>query len=177
MLKPVKWEIKTEKINDNTYNLVCSKPTFLRAGPCTHNIRATKDRYLRRSPTKKRVGSNCWASQQKKDIKRRTRSLFDNVNVVKFLDKEAFIIKQKVEVVDASKPVSGYLTFMTCDNNRCLPPEDVDFSLTFDKATTGAAKADEKTAVVAAEENKPVIAASDTTKKIQQWPQPPVRLR
>ncbi|HRD09183.1 MAG TPA: cytochrome c biogenesis protein CcdA, partial [Saprospiraceae bacterium] len=91
--------------------------------------------------------------------------LFDNVNVVKFLDKEAFIIKQKVEVVDASKPVSGYLTFMTCDNNRCLPPEDVDFSLTFDKATTGAAKADEKTAVVAAEENKPVIAASDTTKK------------
>lgn len=33
----------------------------------------------------------------------------------------------------AGEDVSGYLTFMTCDNERCLPPEDVDFEFTLGK--------------------------------------------
>ena len=57
--------------------------------------------------------------------------LFDT-NVIKFLDKEPFIITQKIKVNDSSKPISGYLTFMTCDSKRCLPPEDVDFNFSVD---------------------------------------------
>lgn len=51
--------------------------------------------------------------------------LFD-VNVIKFV-KGPVVFTQKVKVTDYSKPVSGYLTFMTCDDQRCLPPTDVDF--------------------------------------------------
>ena len=53
------------------------------------------------------------------------------VNVIKFLADEKYVIKQKVKITDMTKPVTGYVTFMTCDNNRCLPPEDVDFSFTY----------------------------------------------
>ncbi len=165
VLKPVKWEIKTEKINDNTYNLVF-KANISKGWTVYSQYTSDEGPVPTAITYEEKSGVKLLGKSTEKGYKKEGPDpLFDNVNVVKFLDKEAFIIKQKVEVVDASKPVSGYLTFMTCDNNRCLPPEDVDFSLTFDKATTGAAKADEKTAVVAAEENKPVIAASDTTKK------------
>ena len=57
--------------------------------------------------------------------------LFD-VNVIKFV-KGPVIFTQKVKVTDYSKPVSGYLTFMTCDDQRCLPPTDVDFSFALSK--------------------------------------------
>lgn len=36
--------------------------------------------------------------------------------------------KQKVKVSKYPAQISGYLTYMTCDDARCLPPSDVDFS-------------------------------------------------
>ncbi len=53
--------------------------------------------------------------------------LFDDVQVIKYLGDEDFIIKQKVKLNDKSKNLQGYLTYMTCDKTRCLPPTDVDF--------------------------------------------------
>ncbi len=38
------------------------------------------------------------------------------------------IFTQRVVVSDLSKPITGYLEFMTCDDERCLPPKDVEFS-------------------------------------------------
>ncbi|MEP1778989.1 cytochrome c biogenesis protein CcdA [Reichenbachiella sp.] len=48
------------------------------------------------------------------------------VKYYKYLD-----INQKVIVHDFSQPINGYVTFMTCDETRCLPPEEVEFSLRF----------------------------------------------
>jgi thiol:disulfide interchange protein DsbD len=51
--------------------------------------------------------------------------------------------EQVVSFSDASKPITGYLTFMTCDDERCLPPTDIDFSFrpvpgqSNDRAETG----------------------------------------
>lgn len=56
--------------------------------------------------------------------------LFDNVNVIKFLDDEAFTITQKIKGSKNSK-LKGYLTYMTCDATQCLPPQDVDFEVDF----------------------------------------------
>ncbi len=57
--------------------------------------------------------------------------VFD-MNVIKF--KKKAIFTQRVTVNDLSKPISGYLTYMTCDDSRCLPPTDVDFNFAL-KAT------------------------------------------
>ena len=51
------------------------------------------------------------------------------MEIIKYGDQVVF--KQKVKVSDSSEAIEGYLTFMSCDKNRCLPPEDVDFSFEF----------------------------------------------
>ena len=59
-------------------------------------------------------------------------ALFAGINVIKFLDDEDFVIKQKIKVTDKSKPIYGAIEFMTCDDARCLPPDMVDFTFSFD---------------------------------------------
>ncbi len=56
--------------------------------------------------------------------------------VLKYYADEA-IFKQKVKVLsNETATVSGFLEYMCCDDTKCLPPTDVEFS--FDLAPTGA---------------------------------------
>ena len=57
------------------------------------------------------------------------------MDVVKF--KHSYTIDQKLKITDPSKPITGYLNFQTCNDDRCLPPTDVDFSLTPTKKSSG----------------------------------------
>ncbi|MGB3079637.1 MAG: protein-disulfide reductase DsbD domain-containing protein [Saprospiraceae bacterium] len=67
--------------------------------------------------------------------------IFDKVfemNLAKYQD--YFTIEQKIKVIDPSKPIVGVVTFMTCNDERCLPPTDVDFSLKATGKSSGDAK-------------------------------------
>jgi thiol:disulfide interchange protein DsbD len=68
------------------------------------------------------------------------------LDVIKFLSDEPYVIKQKVKIKDPSASLSGYLTYMTCDKKRCLPPSDVDFS--FDLASSVSKAAPSATSTV-----------------------------
>lgn len=59
------------------------------------------------------------------------------MEVIKFLADKPFVITQEIKVKDSSQKLKGYLTFMTCDDERCLPPTDIEF--TFDFSTGKAA--------------------------------------
>ena len=59
-------------------------------------------------------------------------ALFD-MNVVKFNDE--YRIEQKIKL-DRQQSIVGYVNFMTCDDTKCLPPKDVDFSLELVPAKT-----------------------------------------
>lgn len=50
--------------------------------------------------------------------------MFD-MNITKY--KKDLVIQQKIKVKDPSKPVAGYLEYMTCDNTKCMPPTAVEF--------------------------------------------------
>ncbi len=50
--------------------------------------------------------------------------VFD-MNLTKFKHKAIFT--QRVEVKDPSKPIEGYMNYMACNDEMCLPPKDVDF--------------------------------------------------
>ncbi|MCB9273813.1 MAG: thioredoxin family protein [Lewinellaceae bacterium] len=52
--------------------------------------------------------------------------LFDNIVVAYF--KKSATFTQRVKLKDASKPITGYLEFMACNEEMCLPPASVDFS-------------------------------------------------
>lgn len=43
--------------------------------------------------------------------------------------KHKAILTQRVQITDPSKPIEGYVTFMSCNDEMCLPPRDVDFSI------------------------------------------------
>ncbi|MGK0363201.1 MAG: thiol:disulfide interchange protein [Saprospiraceae bacterium] len=83
------------------------------------------------------IGKN----EESGNIKTKYDKVFE-MNLTKF--QKTGIFTQKIKVTDASKPITGYLTFMTCDDERCLPPTDVDFSFKISPKTGSTAPAEEK---------------------------------
>ena len=56
-------------------------------------------------------------------------TVHDNVFDMKLTKfKHKAILTQRVAVTDPSKPITGYLNFMVCNDEMCLPPKDADFS-------------------------------------------------
>lgn len=49
------------------------------------------------------------------------------MDIMKFKDKVVFTQKYTSSNGDGS--LSGYVTYMTCDNEKCLPPKDIDFKV------------------------------------------------
>ena len=126
---PVKWKIEIEPAQDGIYTIVYKATA--EDGWTIYSQHTSDDGPV---PTEivyedfagiSLVGDNVESGHKKEG----PDPLFDNVNVVKYLSDEAFVIKQKITVKDASKPIIGYLTYMTCDNKQCLPPTDVEFNL------------------------------------------------
>ncbi len=60
-------------------------------------------------------------------------------NVIKFSQAVTFIAEVRVE--DPSRPVTGYLEFMACNDEMCLPPAEVDFRFQLQEPVGGAAAA------------------------------------
>ena len=55
---------------------------------------------------------------------------YDNIfgmDVIKFSDEYSII--QKIKIKDASKSITGYVTYQACDHEKCLPPTDFDFTI------------------------------------------------
>ncbi|MDB4163369.1 thioredoxin family protein [Saprospiraceae bacterium] len=126
---PVKWKIGIESAEDGMYNIVYKATAEY--GWTIYSQHTSDDGPV---PTEivyedfagiSLEGDNIESGHKKEG----PDPLFENVNVVKYLSDQAFVIKQKISVKDASIPVIGYLTYMTCDNKQCLPPTDVDFNL------------------------------------------------
>ncbi|MDR2627322.1 MAG: thioredoxin family protein [Dysgonamonadaceae bacterium] len=52
---------------------------------------------------------------------------FDNIELRKYENTVTFV--QKIKVTDANKfAIRGFVTFMTCDHEKCLAPEDIPFT-------------------------------------------------
>ena len=55
------------------------------------------------------------------------------VEVMKYPEGKMTLV-QRVRANNDAKPVAGYITFMTCDDETCLPPMDVDFSFVLNES-------------------------------------------
>ena len=88
---------------------------------------------------------------------------YDNVFGMKLTKfKHKAIFTQRIQVNDPSKPITGYLSFMVCNDEMCLPPKDIDF--TFDLTGTGGSGDSPKIETPAAPEktNVPPPGGGDT---------------
>jgi thiol:disulfide interchange protein DsbD len=64
--------------------------------------------------------------------------MFDKVfgmELSKFKHKAIFT--QRIAVIDPSKPINGYLNYMCCNDQMCLPPKDAEFSLNMPACKNG----------------------------------------
>ena len=136
VFKPIKWSFSTEQIGNNEYYLVYTAKadkgwTVYSQYTSDEGPVPTGINYEEKSGIK--LEGKSTESGHKKEG---PDKLFDNVVVIKYLYDKPFVIKQKIKVTDASKPVTGYLTYMTCNDERCLPPVDEDFKFVFAKTNT-----------------------------------------
>ena len=154
ILNPVKWEMKIEKVADDLYDLTYQAKidegwyVYSQYLPSDDGPQKTEFNY---DPSNAftLVGKN----EEISDYRKAGYDEFFDMEVIKFKNQIDF--KQRVKTTDASKPIKGYLIFMTCDDGQCLPPTDVSFyaepgSLV---ALTGAA-ADERLSALTATATK-----------------------
>ncbi len=126
LLNPVTWSGKLNKVNDGEYDIVFTanmedkwsiySQFTEEGGPIPTSFEYDKADHFELVGKTKEEGKK----------KEGPDKLFDGVNVIKFI-KGPVNFTQKVKISDASKPVTGYLTYMTCDESRCLPPTEVDY--------------------------------------------------
>jgi len=125
VLNPVHWETDYRAISDTEFDLIFKATMdphwaiysqFLdEGGPIPTTFVYTAGNHFQLSGKTKETGEKYEGYDP----------LFE-MNVVKY--KKQAVFTQRVKVSDLSQPISGYLTYMTCDDERCLPPTDVDFS-------------------------------------------------
>lgn len=107
-----------------------------------------------------------------------TKEYDPNFQMELFFFSNTVTFKQKVLTAAEKTTVKGSLEFMVCDNEKCLPPETVDFEFSLDNSTSlspanPGIKKEEKIGLITGEENadstkKEIAGNTDTTNNEQQ---------
>lgn len=140
--EPVKWNFDIDKLDETTYKLtftstqedgwyVYSKYTP-DGGPIPTEIVFESD-----TSGFKLIGD----AKEYGDRKEGPDPLFDNIEVIKYSSKKPFTIEQIIKIKDLEN-LKGYLSFMTCNDVRCLPPEYIDFNFDITNLTAGQVELD-----------------------------------
>jgi thiol:disulfide interchange protein len=158
ILNPVKWTFESVRISEGEYKLrfvaridkgwtVYSQYTS-DEGPVPTSITYDSDKNI-----------TLLGKASESGVKKEGLDPFFDVNVIKFTAEKPFVIEQKIKVKNPQEALTGYVNFMACDHEKCLPPTDAEFSFSFDSG--GASKTEEKqTESTVVENNEPI--SSDT---------------
>ncbi|OFY26519.1 MAG: disulfide bond formation protein DsbD [Bacteroidetes bacterium GWF2_35_48] len=132
VLKPVKWSFSTNKLNETEAELIFKAKmdqgwhlysqhipeAEIRPVPTFFKINVTKDFKL--------VGK---VLETSKGIEEYDKNFEMNL---KYFSGTA-IFKQKISLLsDKTFSITGLVEFMTCDDEKCLPPEEIEFSITIE---------------------------------------------
>ena len=123
---PVKWTFSSEKLNGNEHNLIITAKIekgwhvysqFIDdGGPIPTSFK------FKSSPDYKLVDK---VTESPKAV-----SAFDkNFNMEIAWHKDLVIFKQKIFLLDPKTSIAGTLEFMVCNDERCLPPAEVEFTI------------------------------------------------
>jgi len=124
---PVNWTSTSQKLSATEYNLVFTATIengwniysqYLQSedGPVKTSFSFDDENNIQL------IGKNIETG----DIKKVKDEMFD-MEVIKIKNKGVFT--QKVKVKDASKPITGTIEYMCCNDLQCLPPKSVPFTI------------------------------------------------
>jgi len=126
IFKPVKWSFSTEKISETEYNLVYTAK--IDQGWTVYSQFTSDDGPIPTSVNfEAKDGIELIGKATENGTKKEGMDPFFGVNVIKFLADKPYVIKQKVRVKDHKKSIAGYVEYMACDHEKCLPPTDAEF--------------------------------------------------
>ena len=150
ILEPVKWQMTSQAVGDNEFDLIFT--AHIDDGWSIYSQHTDPAGPV---PTAFYFDAGDHFSAQgevaeKGDKKEGPDPLFAGVTVIKFTHGPV-IFTQRVKVSDYASPITGYLEFMTCDDERCLPPTEVDFNFKLEPATSEKTGATEESAASPAE--------------------------
>ncbi len=187
---PVKWTMDYKQVSEKEFDLIFTAKIddkwgvysqFLEGdeGPIPTTLNFDEGTHYKLKGKAKETGS---------DVHDGIDPIF-RMQIKKF--KHDATLTQRVIVNDISKPISGYLNFMTCDDERCLPPADVDFEFALkskpakqtkpnpksaktEKVITKAVESKPKTQVKTTHSNTITPKTSNSTTKITKKTQPKI---
>ena len=131
ILNPITWSFSTNKITDSEYDVVFTAKLdkgwaiysqFLeKGGPVATTFYFDKNE-----------GVELIGAVTESDVNKKVANdpLFDNMEVAKFFKVATFT--QRVKINDITTKLTGAVNFMVCDDERCIPPTDENFTISFD---------------------------------------------
>lgn len=123
---PINWSFAIEKVSEGEFDFVATAE--IKKGWYLYSQDNTDDGPV---PTNF-IFSESSTITMAKDVKEKGQlikkhdELFDMV-ISKYNSKVSF--RQRYSSTDASAHIEGYVTYMTCDGLRCLPPKDLEFNV------------------------------------------------
>ncbi len=139
ILQPVKWEFSAEKTAPNEYMLIMKASIDEGWKVYSKDIPEAEIRPIPTSVTFDNLPAQVELINGIQELGRaeeKEEPLFDNL-VIKWYKKK-LTLRQQVKI-SKDAVIKGYVTFMTCDDKQCLPPEDVEFF--FDLKVEGSSSA------------------------------------
>ena len=141
---PVEWSFSKQKISDNTYELIFiadidpgwamySNDIYNNGVDCDVEICPLPVSFEFDNDNKLEGYYLIGGIKEVDENKRISQDPIFLMEVTKFTKKATF--KQIIELKTENVNVSGYLTFMVCDDTKCLPPTDVEFEFNFGDPT------------------------------------------
>jgi thiol:disulfide interchange protein DsbD len=137
---PVQWKFEFQKLDNGNYQLIYSA-TIEEGWKVYSQYLETDDGPVRTGiyydeATHYSLEGNGVETGHKKEG---YDPVFD-MNVISFSDE--LTITQTIKVTDPTLPITGFLEFMACDDEKCLPPAEESFS--FSLITAPATKEEKK---------------------------------
>ncbi len=125
ILTPVKWSFESKKISDSEYDLIATakldRGWFIYSQFLTGDGPVPTALTFKPTPQYQLIGKAAEVSDHKK-------SGFDKIfemNITKFSDEVKLIQRVKI---NGSTDIKGSVEWQTCDDEKCLPPNQQDFS-------------------------------------------------
>ncbi len=151
ILEPIKWEFSSERVNDNEFNLIF-----------TAKIENKWHLYSQDIPMTPPATTFTFSENSNYEL---LGEVTESESIMEYdssfeMDlkyfKDEAVFKQKVKVLSGSSfTIKGFVTFMCCDNTRCLPPNDVNFEFKYSGKeqafTVSESQVPEKVEVIATE--------------------------
>lgn len=135
IFNPVAWSFDTEQLSGNTFDLIFKAEIDDKWAVYSQFLEGDDGPIPTTFMFDEGSGYNFIDNVRESDNAKTFYDPIFEMQLTKFFKYAEF--RQKVQLDGKEAKVSGFLTFMTCDDERCLPPKDVEFDFSLHAGKAG----------------------------------------